>query len=127
MTNNITAAANIIAANIIAALPDDELMTLLQSDGGCPIVEPDRTWVAWYRADDDKLVVWAGNDIDPDMNAVIEVPVTKACPFSRFDYGTGERLGAATWAEYGASLAAAEDDGGRGVFAGADGRAVYVA
>ena len=42
------------------------------------------------------------------------------------DYMTGEELRPATKAELDASLSAAEEDGGRGVFADDEGRALYV-
>ena len=31
--------------------------------------------VVWHRTSDDRVVAWAGNDTDPNMDAVIEVPV----------------------------------------------------
>jgi hypothetical protein len=51
---------------------------------------------------------------------------TTADTYTLHDYATGDKIRPATFAELQRSLAAAEDDGGRGVFA-LDGRSVYVA
>lgn len=122
-----TIRANEIAADIIEALPDDDLLIGLQSDEGQAISDAGRTWVVWLRDDSyDTLAVWAGNDIDPNMDSVVEVPIARRCPHHVHNYATGAVIRRATWAELARSLAAAAEDGGRGVV-DLDGVAVYVA
>ena len=122
-----TARANEIAAEIIEALPDDDMLARLLSDEGLTVGDAGRTWVAWLRNDScGTLAVWAGNDIDPGMDSVVEVEIGKQCPYHVHDYATGDMIRRATWAELARSLAAEDEDGGRGVF-GLDGVAAYVA
>jgi hypothetical protein len=110
------------------ALDDSDRVALI-SDNGMTVSDGDHTWVVWLRDDSgvDTVVVWAGNDIDPDMGGVVEVKISREqSAYHLSDYNTGKTIRRATFCEWHRSLAAAEDDGGRGVFE-LDGRRVYVA
>jgi hypothetical protein len=126
MTNDISTTAHRIAADIIDALPNDDMLAELVTDQGLVVEHDGATWVVWLRPIDGRIVVWGGNDVDEDMNALLEVAIDKPCPCELHDYHTGDVLRAATWTELARSVAAADDDGGRGVI-DVDGGSAYVA
>jgi hypothetical protein len=80
---DLTRIANLLAADLPNL--DEWDMALLDSDQGLIVQErqtclrygredEEMDAVAWLR-DGDTLVLWAGNDDDPDMNWPIEIPV----------------------------------------------------
>lgn len=63
------------ATRLAAAMREGYLTTddrdRLASDDGWEV----DGYVAWYRDTDDRIVVWEGNETDPDMNRLVEVTV----------------------------------------------------
>ena len=78
-----------------------------RSDDGCPIATDEFvtlgkefSGVAWWRPEEDMIVVWAGNDADPEMWCPAEVPVRREQTGARWDDTHGAAI-IATLAEHG--------------------------
>lgn len=68
-----TIRATEIAADIVDGMLDNDMLASLLSDEGLTVGDAGRTWVVWLNGD--RVAVWAGNDIDPDMDSVVEVKI----------------------------------------------------
>lgn len=101
MTTDTNPTAHTIADKVIASLPDADMLAQLMTDEGLTV----DGMTVWYREGDGRIVVWAGNDNDPDMNRLVEVPWTT---FRLFDGDTTDEIGPATAAQIEASLAAGD-------------------
>jgi hypothetical protein len=91
MTTSFTETARLLSLDIlrdiavrvgddIAAGRYDEIdLAALQAENGLLICWSNTLRpVVWHRTADDTVVVWAGNDLDPDMSwALVEVPVVR--------------------------------------------------
>lgn len=64
-------AASEIAARISAGTTTSDEHELLLSDEGLLLGE---VGVAWLRPEDTTVVAWGGNDVDPDMTRLVEIP-----------------------------------------------------
>lgn len=105
-TTDVRAHLEVVAQAAAAAVADDAFdefdTAALRSDAGLEV----DGFVVWHRVADDVVVVWAGNDHDPEMAwGVVEVPVPRG---ALVDYTTGERIGPATADQRAASLAAGD-------------------
>jgi tRNA U38,U39,U40 pseudouridine synthase TruA len=73
--SNTTATARQIGENFAAAINsntiDIDFMEAAQTDAGVHV----DGFIVWHRTEDNTVAVWAGNNVDPDMNSLVEVPV----------------------------------------------------
>lgn len=111
-----TMMARIICADPAVTLEDSDRGALFTADG-LQVDHLGRTYTVWLRDDiiTATVVVWSGNDTDPDMSHIVELEIRSVSDRDLCDYRTGDRIRAATYTEWSRSILAANEDGGAGV------------
>ena len=106
----------IVCADDAVTLEDNDRGALHTADG-LQVDHLGHTYTVWLRDDiiTDTVVVWSGNDTDPDMTHIVELEIRSESDRDLCDYRTGDRIRAATYTEWAWSILAANEDGGAGV------------
>jgi hypothetical protein len=106
----------IVCADHAVTLEDTDRGALHTADG-LQVDHLGHTYTVWLRDDiiTDTVVVWSGNDTDPDMTHIVELEIRSESDRDLCDYRTGDRIRAATYTEWSWSILAANEDGGAGV------------